>query len=64
MLIDQSCIFKYFEKKCWKTIFSEFFFAILNICGYFFPIFKNLSEQFCVIVCFNLKKYFSTFIVE
>ena len=45
MLIDHSCIFKYIEKKLLKIIFSEFFFDKLNASGFFFPIFKNLSEQ-------------------
>jgi len=46
MLIDQSCIFKYFEKNV------ESFFDILNISGCFFPIFESLSEQICIYVQF------------
>jgi len=45
MLIDHSYVFKYFEKKMWKIIFSEFFFVSLNNGGYIFPIFKTLGEQ-------------------
>ena len=48
MLIDQSCVFKYYEKKLLKMIFSEFFFVKLKRDGYIFPIFKKQSEQICV----------------
>jgi len=56
MLIDHSYVFKYFEKKMWKIIFSEFFFVSLNNGGYIFPIFKNLGEQILENVKFFVKK--------
>lgn len=39
MLIDQSCIFKYFDKK------AEFFSIKLKKDGYIFPVFKNKCEH-------------------
>ncbi len=46
MLIDQSCIYKYFDKK------AEFFSIKLKMDGYIFPIFKIKVNN--SVIMFNL----------
>ena len=41
MLIDQSYVFKYFEKRLVNMIFSEFFFNKLNRDKFILSIFKK-----------------------
>ena len=49
---DQSCIFKYFDKK------AEFFSIKLKKDGYIFPIFKNNMNKFGYVFKLSLKLWY------